>query len=344
MRKRIACALLVCAALLSGCKGAAEPVKFTTFAMDTVMDITLCGQDRDKTAAVYETLADQISELDSALSVTGEDSDIARINRGSGAPVEVDPGTAQLLSQALELCRVTEGALDITAYPAVKAWGFTVGEHRVPSKEELAALAADIDYAAVQLEGDAVVLPDGMELDLGAVAKGCAGDILAREVRDSDISSALLDLGQSTIVAVGAKPGGQPWRIGVVDPAQPGTYFAVVELEDMAMGTSGGYQRYFEQDGAIYWHILDPRTAAPARAGLASVTVVSPSALVCDGLSTALFVMGLDKGAQFWRDHPELEFEAIFVAENGEIYCTAGLEGRFSLAEGYEAREVVVLE
>ena len=110
------------------------------------------------------------------------------------------------------------------------------------------------------------------------------------------------------------------------------------------MGTSGGYQRYFEQDGTIYWHILDPRTAAPARAGLASVTVVSPSALVCDGLSTALFVMGLDKGAQFWRDHPELEFEAIFVAENGEIYCTAGLEGRFSLAEGYEAREVVVLE
>ena len=155
MRKRIACALLVCAALLSGCKRAAEPVKFTTFAMDTVMDITLYGQDRDKTAAVYETLADQISELDSALSVTGEDSDIARINRGSGTPVEVDPGTAQLLSQALELCRVTEGALDITAYPAVKAWGFTVGEHRVPSKEELAALAADIDYAAVQLEGDA---------------------------------------------------------------------------------------------------------------------------------------------------------------------------------------------
>ena len=211
-------------------------------------------------------------------------------------------------------------------------------------RQENDALAADIDYAAVQLEGDAVALPDGMELDLGAVAKGCAGDILAREVRDSDISSALLDLGQSTIVAVGAKPGGQPWRIGVVDPAQPGTYFAVVELEDMAMGTSGGYQRYFEQDGAIYWHILDPRTAAPARAGLASVTVVSPSALVCDGLSTALFVMGLDEGAQFWRDHPELEFEAIFVAENGEIYCTAGLEGRFSLAEGYEAREVVVLE
>ena len=112
----------------------------------------------------------------------------------------------------------------------------------------------------------------------------------------------------------------------------------------MAMGTSGGYQRYFEQDGVTYWHILDPDTAAPARSGLSSVTVVAPSALTCDGLSTALFVMGLEEGGQFWRDHPELEFEAIFVTESGEIFRTAGLEGRFSLAEGYQDREVVVLE
>lgn len=346
MKKRILCALLavvLCACALAGCSR--EPVESTTFAMDTVMNFTLYGGwDREKTKETRDWMTSRLAYCDEMFSATDENSDIAQVNRAAGQPVELKNPTAELLSQALELCRVTDGALDITAYPAVKAWGFTQEEHRVPSEEELAELAARIDYSAVQLEGNTVTLPEGVEIDLGAVAKGFAGDETAATARESGVASALLDLGQSTIVAVGSKPGGKPWRIGVVDPAQPGNYFAVVELVDMAMGTSGGYQRYFEQDGITYWHILDPDTAAPARSGLASVTVVSPSALTCDGLSTALFVMGLEKGAQFWRDHPELEFDVIFVTEDGEIYRTAGLEGRFSLAEGYTDREVTVLE
>lgn len=344
MKRRILCALLaLCACALAGCSR--EPVESTTFAMDTVMNFTLYGGwDREKTKETRDWMTSRLAYCDEMFSATDENSDIAQVNRAAGQPVELKNPTAELLSQALELCRVTDGALDITAYPAVKAWGFTTEEHRVPSEEELAELAAKIDYTAVKLEGNTVTLPEGMEIDLGAVAKGYAGDQTAATARESGVASALLDLGQSTIVAVGSKPGGKPWRIGVVDPARPENYFAVVELEDMAMGTSGGYQRYFEQDGVTYWHILDPDTAAPARAGLASVTVVAPSALTCDGLSTALFVMGLEEGTAFWRDHPELEFEAIFVTEDGEIYRTAGLEGRFSLAEGYADREVTVLE
>lgn len=346
MKKRILCALLavvLCACALAGCSR--EPVESTTFAMDTVMNFTLYGGwDREKTKETRDWMTSRLAYCDEMFSATDENSDIAQVNRAAGQPVELKNPTAELLSQALELCRVTDGALDITAYPAVKAWGFTQEEHRVPSEEELAELAARIDYSAVQLEGNTVTLPEGVEIDLGAVAKGFAGDETAATARESGVASALLDLGQSTIVAVGSKPGGKPWRIGVVDPAQPESYFAVVELVDMAMGTSGGYQRYFEQDGITYWHILDPDTAAPARSGLASVTVVAPSALTCDGLSTALFVMGLEEGTAFWRNHPELEFDVIFVTEDGEIYRTAGLEGRFSLAEGYTDREVTVLE
>ena len=328
MRKRL-CALLAAGLLLlGGCGQKPEPVEGSVFAMDTLMSYTLYGEEEPSRAVGLE-IPRQLETLESLLSATREESDVVRINRAGGEPVELDGCTEELLSQALELCRMTGGALDITAYPAVKAWGFTAGEHRIPSPSRLEELAGQIDYAAVGLEGNRVTLPAGMELDLGAVAKGYAGDWLNRIVRDAGVTSALLDLGQSTTVAVGSKPG---------------TCFAVVELQDMAMGTSGGYQRYFEQDGVVYWHILDPKTAAPARSGLASVTVVAPSALTCDGLSTALFVMGLEEGARFWRDHPELEFEAVFVTETGEIFRTAGLEGRFSLAAGYEKREVTVLE
>lgn len=339
MKKRLLCALLALSLLtLPGCKRDPEPVEFSTFAMDTMMSFTLYG-DKEKCAIARSTIGMILSDYEAALSATREDGGIAKVNRADGQPVEL--GSPQLLERTLELCEVTGGALDITAYPAVKAWGFTQEEHQVPSPAELAELVEKIDYTAIKLEGDTVTLPAGVEIDLGAVAKGYVGDVLAGQI---GLTSALLDLGQSTIVAVGSKPQGTPWRIGVVDPTRPGSYFAVVELEDCAMGTSGGYQRYFEQDGITYWHILDPDTAAPARSGLASVTVVSPSALICDGLSTALFVMGLEEGAQFWRDHPELEFEAVFVTEDGEIYCTAGLERRFTLAEGFEDREVTVLE
>ena len=342
MRNRILPVLLALLLLLpSGCQKAPEPAELTTFAMDTMMRFTLYGEEA-QTGAVLAQIPTQLGALEAELSATREGSDIFRIDRAEGQPVEVRASVSELLSDALELCRITGGALDITAYPAVKAWGFTTGEHRVPDEEELAALAAKIDYAAVGSDGPTVTLPAGMELDVGAVAKGYAGDLLAEAVRTNDISSALLDLGQSTIVAIGTKPGGKPWRIGIRDPAGE-SYLAVVELTDMSLGTSGGYQRYFEEDGVVYWHILDPDTAAPARSGLASVTVVAPSALLCDGLSTALFVMGLEEGAQFRRDHPELEFDALFITEEGQILYTAGLEGRFSLAEGYEDREVTVL-
>ncbi len=346
MKKRIFSAVLTLImgmSLLAGCNTQPEKLEFTTFAMDTVMNITIYSEDQDGARGVSEALTSLLAGMDSMLSATREGSDISQINQSEGQPVEVTGWTMELLPQVLELCQATDGALDITAYPAVKAWGFTGEEHRVPPSNELAELAAKIDYTAVELGMNTVSVPAGMEIDLGAVAKGYAGDLLAYNVRDNNLSSALLDLGQSTIVAVGTKPDGSPWRIGVRDP-EGEDYFAVVELEDMAMGTSGGYQRYFEEGGVTYWHILDPKTAAPARSGLSSVTVVSPSALTCDGLSTALFVMGLEDGTQFWRDHPELEFEAVFVTENGEIYRTAGLEGRFSLADGYQDREVTVLE
>ena len=343
VKTRIWTAALVLGLLLSlpaGCQVEDVEEESRIFAMDTVMTLTYHGQDRESGREAIEEGVAEVYELEDLLSATAPDSEISALNEAGQA--HLSPDTAQLLSAALELCALTGGALDITAYPAVEAWGFTTGEYRVPNQAELEELGDRIDYTQVRLDQESASLPDGMKLDLGAVAKGYTADRLAKLAQERDITSALLDLGQSTILALGAKPDGSPWRIGIQDPQGEG-YLGVLELEGQAMGTSGGYQRYFERDGVRYWHIIDPATAAPARSGLLSVTVVSPSGLACDGLSTALFVMGLERGTQFWRDHPELEFEALLILEDGSLALTSGLKDSFTLAQDYEDWEVEVL-
>lgn len=302
----------------------AQPLERTFFAMDTVMTLRLYEGGDENTLDQAEA---RVRELEGLWSVTDGTSEISTLNHDGSA--ELSPETAELLGAALDMCRRTDGALDISTYPVLRAWGFTTGEYSVPGGEAIAALLPLVDYGRVALEAGAAALPPGMEIDLGSVAKGHTGDVLAAYLKENGVTSALLDLGGS-IQAVGAKPGGSPWRVAIRDPAGEGNV-GVVSVTDMAVVTSGGYERYFEQDGVRYWHILDPRTGKPARSGLASVTVVGESGLLCDGLSTALFVMGLDGALDHWRQHRD--FEAVFVAEDGSVTITAGLEDNFALTQ-----------
>lgn len=309
--------------LLYGC-APAQPLERTFFAMDTVMTLRLYEGGDENTLDQAEA---RVRELEAQWSVTEENSEICALNRGGRA--ELSPETAELLGAALDMCRRTDGALDISTYPVLRAWGFTTGEYSVPGGEAIAALLPLVDYGRVALEAGAAALPPGMEIDLGSVAKGYTGDALAALLKQGGAASALLDLG-GNIQAVGSKPDGSPWRVAVRDPAGDGSV-GVVEVVDQAVVTSGGYERYFEEDGVRYWHIIDPATGWPARSGLASVTVVGESGLLCDGLSTALFVMGREGALEHWRQHRD--FEAVLVSEDGSVTITAGLEGRFTPAD-----------
>lgn len=327
--KRLAAlCLALCLALPAGCTPApaqAQPAaERTFFAMDTVMTLRLY-QGGDE--VLLEHLEARVRDLEALCSVTDEHSEIYALNRDGRA--DLSPDTALLLDGALELCERTGGALDISVYPILRAWGFTTGEYSVPSDEALAALLPLVDYTQVKLEGNAASLPSGAKIDLGSVAKGRTGDQLSALLLENGVTSALLDLG-GNIQAVGAKPDGSPWRIGVREPEGEGNV-GVVSVTDKAIITSGGYERYFEQDGVRYWHILEPKTGKPARSGLASVTVVGESGLLCDALSTALFVMGLDGALEHWRQYRD--FEAVFVAEDGSVTITAGLADCFTLSQ-----------
>ena len=337
MKNWLSAALLSAAFLLTGCSGAPaqEPETATFFAMDTAMDFTVYGD-----AALLDEAETLIGSLEEQVSVTDEHSDIYAIDHtGSGS---LSGNAAELMEQALELCRRTGGALDISVYPIVRAWGFTTGSYQVPDEETIQSLLPLVDYTQIQYDAatGVVTLPEGMEIDLGSVAKGYAGQLAAQMLRNSGVESALLNLG-GNVQTVGAKPDGSPWQIGIKDPKGEDAMM-VLSIADQAVVTSGGYERYFEQDGQTYWHIMDPFTGHPADSGLISVTIVGDEGVVCDGLSTALFVMGLEKAADLWAQSGD--FEAVFVTASGEVYITEGLRDHFALTERYADTPVSVIE
>ena len=310
--------------LLPACRTEEEPYQTQLLAMDTIMSFTLY----DKNGQTAAQLGGQrVRELEALLSVTSMDSDVYRVNHADGQPVELSADTRQLLADALSICDSTGGVLDVTMYPIVRAWGFTTGEYRVPEADERSELLKRVDYTRVALDGGTVTLPEGMELDLGSVAKGYTSDQLMALFAGTGVTSAIVELG-GNVQALGAKPDGSPWRVAVQAPDGSG-YAGVLEIVDKAVITSGGYQRYFEQDGETYWHIMDPATGAPARSGAASVTIVADRGTMADGLSTSLFIMGRDRAVEYWREHPDFEF--ILIGEDGTVTVTEGLEDAFSL-------------
>ena len=337
MKKYFISAMLSALLFLTGCsaESSPEPVQGTFFAMDTVMDFTIYGE-----SGLIDQSESLITSLESLVSVTDADSELYAINQtGSGMLTEE---ASSLMEQALEICRRTDGALDLSIYPIVRAWGFTTGSYQVPDEAEIQALLPLVDYRKIQYDAatGTVTLPEGMEIDLGSVAKGYAGQLAAQMLREHGVQSALLNLG-GNVQTVGTKPDGSPWQIGIKDP-QGEDAMMVLSVEDQAVVTSGGYERYFEQDGQTYWHIMDPSTGHPADSGLLSVTIVGKQGIICDGLSTSLFVMGLEKAADLWAQSGD--FEAVFVTASGEVYITEGLQDRFALTEQYADTPVSVIE
>ena len=299
----------------------------TFFAMDTVMTVTAPGADDDLLAACE----DEVRRLEALFSVTDEGSEIAALNESGQAALSEE--TARVLGFALEEAELTGGALDVTLYPVVRAWGFTTGDYRVPTDAELDALRARVGWAQVQLDNNTARVPEGVMVDLGAVAKGYASDRLAALLRERGALSALIDLG-GNIYCVGAKPDGSPWRIGVRDPKDPAGYVGALSVTDRAVITSGSYERYFTaEDGTVYGHIFDPATGRPAENGVISATVVGASGLECDALTTALYVMGIERATALLQSLDGVE--AVLVDDQGALWITGGLKSAFTPMGAY---------
>lgn len=353
--------LTICMAFLSGCEQKQEMVTSSLFAMDTVMELQILGNEKLLTQAEQK-----IRDLEKLLSVTDENSDITNLNNNSTC--QISATTADIMSRALTMCDRTEGALDITVYPVLRAWGFTTGKYRVPTDEELQNLLKFVDYREVGLLGtgdnegtnadDSIdsgkvsvlgggnvciaSVPVGMKVDLGSVAKGYTSTMIADFFRENGVTNGLINLG-GNVQCIGAKPNGEPWKVAIKSPfpdSSSGIY-GVLAAEDTAIITSGGYERYFEEGGKTYWHIIDPSTGKPASSGLLSVTIVGKDGLTCDSLSTALFIKGLDESIKLWKNSDD--FDAIFITEDGEVYITEGIADDFTLSSEYYKAPVHVV-
>lgn len=312
------------------------------FAMDTVMELQINGDGRaDELLLEAEQM---IRGLEKKVSVTDENSEIAVLNRDGSAEVAED--TAAIMQGALDICEKTDGALDISIYPVLRAWGFTTGEYQVPEDEELDELLQNVDFSKISLskESDSISckIPEGMKVDLGSVTKGYTSNMLRDYFAENGVESGLINLG-GNVQCIGSKPNGEPWKVAIKSPfsgSSSGVY-GVLEASDVAVITSGGYERFFEKDGNIYWHILDPKNGRPARNGLASVTIVGEDGLLCDGLSTALFVMGLDSAKEFYKENEG--FDAIFISEDGSVAITSGIADKFKLTSEYYNAKIDII-
>lgn len=280
----------------------------------------------DGSAALYDELFARLRQIDGIFSATDARSELSAVNRAAGeCAVSVSGDLFFVVQAALRVSQLTDGAFDGTVGPLVSLWGIGTDHARVPSEREqepARSLVSWRDCVISERDSSVFLTQKGMALDLGGIAKGYAADELAGILRAHGVRRAVIDLG-GTIYLFGAKADGSPWRVAVRNPDCPqGDPALVLAVGECAVVTSGGYERYFEQDGKRYQHIFDPRTGVPAQTDVRSVTVVHQSALLADAFSTAFFVLGREKARALAES---LGIGAVFIAENHAVSTTGDL-------------------
>lgn len=257
--------------------------------------IEVYGSDAEALPRTAEVAFDEVDRIDRLMSHYKADSPLSRINRDAARhPVRVEPELLDFIADALRYNRDSNGAFDITVGPLMKAWGFFRGEGRMPSDAQLTAARRHVGPQHVLLNRKDHTIrfdADGVELDLGGIAKGYAVDRVVEALRERNVAAALVSAGGSTIYGLGAPPGRDAWDVSLQDPVDPRKAARIVQLKDRALSVAGSSEKSFEFGGVRYSHIMDPRTGRPVQ-GLLSVAVLTDTGTAGDALDDALFVMG----------------------------------------------------
>ena len=300
--------------------------------MGSTLQVTIWTADEPGASAASDAVFAEFDHLDRLLSVWKEGSDTLRINAAAGRePVTVSPETIELLTVAHQVSEWTDGKFDVTFGALSDLWKFDQDQDDViPSRAAVEARLPDVDYTALEIDAahrTAFLRRPGMRAHLGGIGKGYAVDRAAAILHGRGFHDFMIQSGGDMFVS--GRRGDRPWRLGIRDPRGPSDRsFATLELTNGTFSTSGDYERFFLKDGRRYHHILDPDLGEPAR-GCRSVTIVTDKAVIADGLSTGVFVLGVEKGMALIERLPDVE--GVIVSSDNRVLVSSGLAGKLTM-------------
>jgi FAD:protein FMN transferase len=335
MRFFAAAAILACGACASDESRNAPPalVERSRVAMGSALRLSAWTADAPAAERAFDAVFTEFDRLDALMSVWKPGSEIERLNAAAGDhPVPAGPDVRAVLHTAAQVSEWTGGKFDVTFGVLSGKWRFDHDQdNRVPDRNEVRALLPLIDYRSLVVDdaaGTVFLRKKGMRAHLGGIGKGYAIDRGVELFRARGLNNFMIQAGGDMFVS-GVKDG-QPWRLGIQDPRGPGgTIFATIDLTNSTFSTSGDYERFFVKDGRRYHHIIDPATGEPSQAGCRSVTILAASAVIADGLSTGVFLLGPDKGMALVQRLPDVD--AVIVTSANDVLMTPRLKGRLSL-------------
>jgi len=305
----------------------------TFFVLGTLVNLKAYGKNGEK---AIEEAVNRLNQLDDMFSAFKPESDIGRINLNSGDnPQKVNREALELLKKSKEYSFLLDGVFDPTIRPLVQLWGIGKNKDYIPDDSKIKEKMKLVNYEDIEIneeECSVKLKRKNQAVDLGGIAKGYAADKIRDIFVKNKIKSGLIDLG-GNIFVIGKKIDKSLWKVGVQDPFKDrGQYVGILSAEDKSVVTSGYYEKFFEKDGERYHHIINPRTGYPSESEIISATIVSDNSIDGDGLSTGIYILGIEKGLNIIGKIKGID--AVLITENKKVYITPGIKDKFILTNG----------
>lgn len=314
---------ILCISQLGACSSKEQAFSKSAFYFDTQIAISIYTNKKEANIILEECM-DLCEEMEKVFSRSDTNSELYKINHRTSNEIVVSKHMKNVIETGLKAYDLSKHKFDITIAPLLEIYSFQ-NNPKVPTSEQLQEAMPYIDASSIKLQENTLIFKEEQtQIDLGGLAKGYIADVLKAYLEKSGIENALINLG-GNVLCIGSKLDGSTWNVGIQKPFdEKGEAIYVVKANDTSVVSSGIYERNFTQNDVLYHHLLDATTGLPCNSGLWQVSIITPSSLEADMLSSVVFMMGLEEGMKYINATKDVE--AIFVDENGEMHLSNGLK------------------